>query len=67
MSLTPYKEAKYIPFRDKKYDPFMDEVVLVNLGPSHSWYMTRWQMFLVGCSIQPPQFDHRTLSYNPPL
>ncbi len=62
---TPLKLRPLLQ-RPSGYDPFYDEVRLVHLGrPEKGWPMTRWQMFLVGCGIQPDLWDAVNRRYVP--
>ncbi len=65
MNLTPLREAKWVPQRPATYDSHLDEVMDVRLGTKPIAHMTRWQMFLVGCGIQPDLWDAVNRRYIP--
>ncbi len=57
--LVPLREAKWVPQRSPGYDAHLDEVVHVcwPVADQPRVPMTRWQLFLIGCGIQPDAFD----------
>lgn len=62
--LTPLRDAPWVPERKPDYDPFLDEILDVRCPPLQ-WYMTRWQMCLVGFGIAPEQYDPISRRYGP--
>lgn len=70
-SLTPIRDVSSalqpLLARPAAYDPHFDQLIEVRCGTDTDprRLMTRWQLFLVGCGIQPDAYDVETRCYRP--
>lgn len=67
MNLVPLREARRVPPRSPDYDTHLDEVLMVRwpVAGQSPIPMTRWQLFLIGCGIQPDAYDAVNRRYLP--